>query len=176
MDNKGFTLLELLITVAIIGILAAAATTAYVGVIKKAARSEAYTNLESLRLLQEQFYAENGRYTVSLGVAGKDNMGNVQEIQNGGPGVGDPTNAIPGFRPGNAANFSYWIVGQTPPAGAAPRGRSLPAIPAVPFNPASVVLQPAADPPCFVTIAAGNTGTRVAGDVFALDCNNVRNF
>ena len=175
MDNKGFTLLELLITVAIIGILAGAATTAYVGLIKKAARSEAYSNLESIRLLEEQFYAENGRFTVSLGIAGKDNMGNVQIIQEGGAPA-DPTNAIPGFRPGNAANFSYWIVARTV---ANPLGFSLPATPAVPFNPANVVAQsagPPADPPCFVALAAGNTGTRVAGDVFAIDCNNVRNF
>jgi prepilin-type N-terminal cleavage/methylation domain-containing protein len=165
MDNKGFTLLELLVTVAIIGLLAAAATTAYVGVIRKAARSEAYTNLESLRLLQEQFYAENGSYTVSLGVAGKDNMGNVQIIQNGG---GDPTNAIPGFRPGNAANFSYWIV----------QNAVLPPAPvAVPFVPGTEILQPVPpNPPCFVALAAANTGTRVAGDVFAIDCNNIRNF
>ncbi|GAB4419577.1 MAG: hypothetical protein OHK0032_15490 [Thermodesulfovibrionales bacterium] len=30
--------------------------------------------------------------------------------------------------------------------------------------------------PCFTAIATGNTGTRVAGDVFAIDCNNNKNF
>ena len=62
MNKKGFTLIELLVTLAIAGILAGGAVTAYVGVTKKAARSEAYANLESIALLQEQFYADNGTY------------------------------------------------------------------------------------------------------------------
>jgi len=33
-----------------------------------------------------------------------------------------------------------------------------------------------AQTPCFVAIATGAAGSRVAGDVFAIDCNNVRNF
>lgn len=32
------------------------------------------------------------------------------------------------------------------------------------------------DPLCFVAAATGVAGTRVAGDVFAIDCNNNRNF
>lgn len=70
MDKRGFTLIELLVVIAIIGILAGIATTAYIGSAKKAARSEASANLQSLRLLEEQFFAENARYTASLGAAG----------------------------------------------------------------------------------------------------------
>ena len=54
MNKKGFTLVELLITMAVIGVLAAGAVTAYIGVTKKAARSEAFAALESLLLLQER--------------------------------------------------------------------------------------------------------------------------
>ena len=65
-DSKGFTLIELMIVVAIIGILAGIATMTYIGQQKRAAYTEAKANLQSLRLLEEQFFAENGRYTADL--------------------------------------------------------------------------------------------------------------
>ncbi len=62
MNNRGFTLIELLIVISIIGILSIVAVTSYIGVTLKAARSEAYSNLGNLRLLEEQFYAETATY------------------------------------------------------------------------------------------------------------------
>ena len=52
MKKHGFTLIELLITIAIIGILAGAATTAYIGSLKMAARTEGSTVFGNLRLLE----------------------------------------------------------------------------------------------------------------------------
>ena len=159
MRNKnGFTLIELLITVAIIGILATVATTAYIGTIKKSARSEAYSNLESLRLLEEQFFAENARYTANLGVAGNTPAirdANLLAIQT------TAVEALRGFRPGTGTNFSYRIiqnVALVPPV-------------AVPYNGVT-----AAQNPCFIAVATGITNTRVVNDIFAIDCNNNRNF
>lgn len=158
-SEKGFTLIELLIVVAIIGILATAATTAYIGVTTKAARSEAYANLETLRLLQEQFYAENAIYVVNA-------------IYNATPGDGGGgiEDLLPGFRPGGCINcgapfglnYQYSIQQNV----ALPNG----VIP-VPYNWASVV-----QIPCFIATAQGVVNTRVAGDVFVIDCNNAKNF
>ena len=102
MNKKGFTLTELLIVVAIIGVLAAIAIPAYVGQTKRAARTEAYTNLDTLRLLEEQFYAENGAYTTDLPVAAADcaaDKDNVATIQG----------SLPGFKPGSGLSFSYCL-------------------------------------------------------------------
>jgi len=60
--QDGFTLIELMIVVAIIGILAAIAVPAYLGIQKKAARSEAKANLPAIGLALETFYAENSNY------------------------------------------------------------------------------------------------------------------
>ena len=62
MNKKGLTLIEILIVVAIIGILAAVAIPGYVGQQRRAARSEASTNLQNLRLLLEQKFADQGSY------------------------------------------------------------------------------------------------------------------
>lgn len=59
---KGFTLIELMITVAILGVVASIAIPAYTGYIKTAKMSEAQNNLAALRLAEEEFYLENNEY------------------------------------------------------------------------------------------------------------------
>lgn len=60
--KNGFTLIEVLITLAILGILAAIAIPAYNGYITTAKMSEAHNNLAAIRLAQEEFFLENNRY------------------------------------------------------------------------------------------------------------------
>jgi len=143
-NKKGFTLLELLIVIAIIGILAVIAIPGYIGYQTRAVRTEAFANLEALRLLEEQFFAENNTYTISLGNCAADQPGNVAIIQTGG---GDATNALPNFRPGTGGAFSYCIEQNIDVNGNAVTS-------------------------CFRAGAYGNTGTRVAGEIIEIDCNN----
>ncbi len=58
----GFTLIELMIVVAIIGILAAIAIPNFLRFQLKAKSSEGKTNLAAIRTAEESFFAEYGRY------------------------------------------------------------------------------------------------------------------
>ena len=60
--SKGFTLIELMITIAIISVVAGIAIPAYNGYITTARMTEADTNLAALRLAQEEFFLENNNY------------------------------------------------------------------------------------------------------------------
>ena len=62
MNKRGFTLVELLIVIGIISILSVIVIPAYIGQQKKAVRTEASANLETLRLLMEQNFADQGSY------------------------------------------------------------------------------------------------------------------
>lgn len=60
--QKGFTLIELMIVIAIIGILTAIAVPAYNGYITTAKMTEAQNNIAAIRLAQEEFFLENNQY------------------------------------------------------------------------------------------------------------------
>lgn len=120
--NKGFTLIELLVVVAVIAILGTVAVTAYVGTTLKASRSEAYANLSAMKMFQDSYFAERGRYS------------GVQAD-------------FPGFEPWTAGAFTEFTYTIT-----------------------------AAPNTCFLATATGNVNTRVFGDVFTIDCNDIRNF
>lgn len=155
MNEKGFTLTELIIVLAIIGVLAAIAIPAYIGQQRGAVRTEAYANLEALRLLEEQFFSERGQYAASAG-----NAGNTTAIRDANLGLIQAL--LPGFQPGGAAQFSYRILQNNqlnvpvtnPPAWAA--------------SPANTL--------CFTAVATGLVNTRVAGEIYAIDCFNNKNF
>ena len=62
--SKGFTITELIITMAIIGILSAIVIPMYTNHIRRARRSDAKVALENVRAMEEQRRAENGAYTL----------------------------------------------------------------------------------------------------------------
>jgi type IV pilus assembly protein PilE len=91
-SNRGFTLVELLITIAIISILSMIAVPAYVGQQRNATRTEAYQNLSALRLLEEQFFSDNSEYTADAA-----NTAAIEAM-------------LPGFNPGGDLKFDYEIA------------------------------------------------------------------
>jgi type IV pilus assembly protein PilE len=62
----GFTLIELMIAVAVVGILTAIALPAYNDSIRKSRRSEAFTALANIQQAQERYRGNNTRYATSL--------------------------------------------------------------------------------------------------------------
>ena len=64
--SRGFSLMELMITVAIVGVLAAIAIPSYQSYVLKANRYEAISELLNIELTQERYYAEHHTYTDSF--------------------------------------------------------------------------------------------------------------
>ena len=114
--KNGFTLIEIMIVVAILGILAAIAIPIYNGYITAAKRSEAKTNLQQLRLLLEQYYSENGKYCPDASCNGQTYE--YKEDDNGNVTTDDITAFLPGFKPKSAASakavlYNYTIATTT---------------------------------------------------------------
>ncbi len=60
--NQGFTIVELLIVIVVIGILALLVITTYSGIQQKARNSQRQSDLQALQTQLEAFYSQNGYY------------------------------------------------------------------------------------------------------------------
>lgn len=60
--SPGFTLIEVMITVAIVGILAAIAMPSYTNYLRRGELPEAFTQLSTYRITLEQYYQDNRNY------------------------------------------------------------------------------------------------------------------
>lgn len=63
---RGFTLIELVITVAIVAVITAVALPTYLGSVRKGRRAEAVSALSALQQAQERWRANNQQYAASL--------------------------------------------------------------------------------------------------------------
>lgn len=61
-NQKGFTLIELMIAVAIVGILAVIATPAYTDYVNRARRTDGHSALMTLSVQMEHYYSGNATY------------------------------------------------------------------------------------------------------------------
>ena len=74
-STKGFTLVELLIVVAIIGVLASQGVPAYRRMIQKSRKGEAQVMLGGIAIAETGFFGEYGQYTNNLARAGAQTDG-----------------------------------------------------------------------------------------------------
>ncbi len=82
LKKSGFSLIELMIVVAIIAFLAMIAVPNYTRYLAKAKRAEAYMQLSSIYAAQKAYWAEHGRYSSQLG--GQGGIGWEPEGYHGG--------------------------------------------------------------------------------------------
>ena len=84
MENKGFTLVEIIITVAIMGVLASIAIPSYQQYLINSRRSDAMAILNTVMHLEEQYFTDNYEYTTRL-----TNLGYESDVINTGGDRGD---------------------------------------------------------------------------------------
>ncbi len=66
-NKKGFTLIELMVVVAIVGILAAVAYPSYQDSVLKSRRTDAQADMLEISSFMERFFTENNRYDQDVG-------------------------------------------------------------------------------------------------------------
>ena len=76
---RGFTLLELMIVVIVIGVLATLAIPRFSRAVEKARQSEAYSNLGTLRLSEFRYRAEWSGFTTDLKILDVENPNDILE-------------------------------------------------------------------------------------------------
>lgn len=107
--QKGFTLIELMIVVAIIAILAAIAIPAYQNYLIRSQVSEGITLMDGAKVAMQEFYANKGYFppsNVSAGIASADSISGkyVMSVAIGGGGAGSTSGTITSTFNSTAAN------------------------------------------------------------------------
>jgi len=119
-ESAGFTLTELMITISIIGILAAIAIPSYRDYVQRGHRTEAITNLSQMAMLIEQHRSLVGSYCLGTCSGTGTETFSYSESDSGTPTtgtgkMGPGQDYLSGFRPkqavaGPAVRYSYTAV------------------------------------------------------------------
>ncbi len=110
--QKGFTLLELMIVVAVIGILASIASPAYTNYVKKGKVAEATSNLADLRIKAEQYFQDNRTYAGMNCTPAEQKYFTYACYDSSGSGTPDASGYLlraSGVAAEGMANFSYTV-------------------------------------------------------------------
>jgi prepilin-type N-terminal cleavage/methylation domain-containing protein len=95
-DRKGFSLIELMIVVAIIAFLSMIAIPSFSRFLAKAKRAEAYTNLAAIYAAQKAYWAEHGKYS---------------DVLSGANGIGWKPEGYKGGGPNENFYYTYGFTG-----------------------------------------------------------------
>ena len=120
MSKKGFTLIELMIVVVIIGILAAIAIPNFVSMQARAREASVRSNAHTTQLAAEDWAVqENGIYANSITQAGPVSGNTITSLMPGGEVPTNPFTGNPGVADGNAATTSGMVTYGVPAGGTA---------------------------------------------------------
>lgn len=148
MIKRGFTLIELMIVVAIIAFLAVISVPSFMKFLAKAKRAEAYMNLSSIYAAQKAYWAEHGRYSDVLN--GEGGIGWKPEGYSGG-GKNEKFHYTYGF--GNGSEGRNYFTGK------------------LGTNSGSLTMAKA-DTNSFIAVAAGDIDGDGEPDILMVDQNN----
>lgn len=148
MKRFGFTLIELMIVIAIIAFLAVISVPSFMRFLAKAKRTEAYMQLSSIYAAQKAYYAEHGTYANQLG--GPNSLGWKPEGYSGG-GAQEKFYYTYGF--GSGSEGQHYFTGKL-------------------GTPASYLNKSYANQQGFMVCAAGDIDNDGRPDILCVDQNN----
>jgi len=111
-QQKGFTIVELLIVIVVIGILAALVLNTFSGVQRRARDTERVTDVNSIATQLEVYYGDNGHYPTLANL--QDATPNTGWVDTNLPGIDAQAMIAPNDTP--AANANSMTSDATPPA------------------------------------------------------------
>lgn len=101
--QAGVTLMELVVTLALLGILAAIGTPVLLNNIRAAKNAEAHNTLKTIYLMQKNYFSENFCYYINAGKA--DNTASINQVL---LGSADPTHGP--IAVGSTNDFYFYIL------------------------------------------------------------------
>lgn len=161
--TRGFTLIELMIAVAILGLLSSVAVPSYLSYIQKGKRAEAQGALVTFANAMEQWRLQNGSYCDAGGAGGANSCGAAGTNDTGSPAIFSKVVPISG------GTITYDLTISAATIGTA----AVAAVPADPVAGTPEVPAAAATPPGY-TLRATPTGSQAADGYLELKSDGTK--